>query len=88
MKSATTLSKIDNSPRYKAIPDPRHYSDQDRLVSSREKNTGPTQGPVRFRGIHNISASLNPSNKIAKIFAAVNDESHQWTQMLLCSGGL
>jgi hypothetical protein len=47
------------------------------LSQAKRRTPVPTQGPVRFRGIHNISASLNPSNKISRIFAAVNDESHQ-----------
>src|SRR5581483_1945815 len=54
-KSMTKLSKIRTSPSTKKTR-PSPMSDQDRLVSSQEKNTSPTQEPVRFRGILKIIA--------------------------------
>jgi hypothetical protein len=54
--------------RYKAKSDPRQLSDQDRLVSSQEKNTSPAQGSVRFRGIPNIEGSGNPSTENLRNF--------------------
>jgi len=67
-KSTTKLSKTNNPLRYKAILDPRHQSDQDRLVSSQEKNTNPRLGLVRFRGIHKIWNLRNPVNKKSTVF--------------------
>ena len=50
-------------------------SDQNRLVSSQEKNTSPMQEAVRFRGIHKIRDRSNSSTKISRIFRAINHES-------------
>jgi hypothetical protein len=61
-ESTTKLSKIDNSPRYKAIR-PRHSSDQDRLVLKPREEHQLTQRLVRFRGIHNLRDSRNSSTK-------------------------
>src|SRR5262249_22358478 len=65
MKSTTTLSKIAILPpvQSKTRPSPIK-SDQDRLVSSQEKNTNPTQGTVRFRGIPKINDQCDSSTKI------------------------
>jgi hypothetical protein len=38
------------------------------LSQAKRRTPTPMQGPVRFRGIHNISDALNPSNKISKKF--------------------
>jgi hypothetical protein len=38
------------------------------LSQAKRRTPPPTQGPVRFRGIYNISAPLNPSTKNLKDF--------------------
>src|SRR5581483_2424743 len=62
-KSTTKLSKIRTSPSTKKTR-PSPMCDQDRLVSSQEKNTSPSQEPVRFRGILKIIASGRSSTGI------------------------
>jgi hypothetical protein len=73
-KLTTKLSKIDNSLRYKAIRTLVINPTKIGLSQARRRTPTPTQRPVRFRGIHNIRDSLNPSNKISKIFLVQREE--------------
>jgi hypothetical protein len=58
-----TLSKITLLPSVQSKTDPCHQSDQDRLVSSQEKNTSPTREAVRFRGIPKLEQLRHSSTK-------------------------
>ena len=76
-KSTTKLSKTNNPLRYKTILDPRHQSDQDRLVSSQEKNTNPTQGvdPLS-RDSQDMESAQSVNKKIHRIFASIFGSVH------------
>jgi hypothetical protein len=67
-KSTTKLSKTNNPLRYKTILDPRHQSDQDRLVSSQEKNTNPTQGVGPLSRDSQDMESAQSVNKKSTVF--------------------
>ncbi len=62
-KSTTKLSKIALLLPVQGNTRPSPIIRPSRLVSSQEKNTTPTQGTVRFRGIPNIEEPVNPSTK-------------------------
>ncbi len=71
-KPATKLSKIDTSLRTRQNPTLVINLTKIGSSLSQEKNTGPTQGTVRFRGIHNIRDSFNSSTEINHKFTRVN----------------
>ena len=75
-ESTTKLSKINNSLRYKTIHDPRQ-SDQNRLVSSQEKNTSPMReaGPLSRDSQHKRSLQF------------VNKKSPGFLQPLITGSG-
>jgi len=78
-KPATKLSKIDTSLRTRQNPTLVINLTKIGSSLSQEKNTGPTQGTVRFRGIHKIRDSFNSSTEINHKFTRMNTKPRSAT---------